>query len=335
MATQLLGSTAEILLEQVMGSIATFSDKEDKLELQQALSVILTQYDIKPALIASGHPDLQQKIKLFMSGKRLEGLSPLTLASYSIELRIFAKHVQKATDEITTADIRTYLGECDYLKTSSLSRRLSVLKSMFGWLTSEEIILRDPTRRIKPPKKEQRVPKALSIEELEMIREACVTPRERALVEVLYATGGRLSEIQKMNRQDIDYQAMSVLVVGKGNKERPVYFSFKALYHLKKYLMRRMDDVSALFITERQPYRRLSARGIQREVKSIAERSDVKKNVHPHIFRHTFATLMLNNGADLVAVQGLLGHTDPATTQIYASMTDERRKQSHKQYLVQ
>lgn len=307
----------------------------DKLELQQTLSSILSHYDIKPALIPNGHPDLQQKIKLFLSGKRLEGLSPLTLDSYAIELRIFAEHVQKATDEITTADIRTYLGECDYLKTSSLSRRLSVLKSMFSWLSNEGVIAKDVTKQIKPPKKEQRVPKALTIEELEMIREACITPRERALVEVLYATGGRLSEIQKMNRQDIDYQAMSVLVVGKGNKERPVYFSFKALYHLKKYLMRRMDDVDALFITERQPYRRLSARGIQREVKIIADRSEVKKNVHPHIFRHTFATLMLNNGADLVAVQGLLGHTDPATTQIYASMTDERRKQSHKQYLVQ
>jgi len=307
----------------------------DKPDIQQTLSAILALYDIKPALVPQGHPDLQQKIKLFIAGKKLEGLSKLTLDSYTLELRIFAEHINKATDEITTSDIRIYLGEFDHLKTSSISRRLSVLKSMFSWLANEKVITCDPTKQIKPPKKEQRVPKALTIEELEMIREACVTPRERALVEVLYATGGRLSEIQKMNRQDIDYQAMSVLVVGKGNKERPVYFSFKALYHLKKYLMRRMDNEAALFITERRPYRRLSARGIQREVGIIAGRSGVKKNVHPHIFRHTFATLMLNNGADLVAVQGLLGHTDPATTQIYASMTDERRKQSHKQYLVQ
>jgi len=96
-----------------------------------------------------------------------------------------------------------------------------------------------------------------------------------------------------------------------------------------------MDDVDALFVTERRPYRRLSNKGIQREVKVIAARSEVKKNVHPHIFRHTFATLMLNNGADLVAVQGLLGHVDPATTLIYSVLSDEKRKQSHKQYLVQ
>lgn len=334
MATQILSSTAEVMLEQVMEAIY-FPCEVDKLELQQTLTSVFAQYDIKPALIASGHPDLQQKIKLYLAGKRLEGLSALTLKSYALELRIFSEHVQKATDEITTADLRVYLGEWDHLKTSSLSKRLSVLKSMFGWLASEEIIPMDPTKRINPPRKEQRVPKALSIEELEMIREACVTPRERALVEVLYATGGRLSEIQRMNRQDIDYQAMSVLVIGKGDKERPVYFSFKALYHLKKYLMRRLDDDPALFITERKPYRRLSNRGIQCAIKSIAKRSEVKKNVYPHIFRHTFATLMLNNGAELVAVQGLLGHVDPATTLIYATLTDEKRKQSHKQYLVQ
>lgn len=327
-----LSSTAELMLEDIMTSIKYLKDENN---LREQIAEIIRAYDIKPAPIPEGHPDLAQKIKLFLSGKRLEGLSELTLEGYEIELRIFASKVPKAASEITTADLRIYLGEFDYLKMSSLSRKLSVLKSFFSWLTSEDILSKDPTRKIKPPKKENRLPKALTIEELEMIREACITPRERALIEVLYATGGRLSEIQKMSRGDIDYQSMSVLVVGKGNKERPVYFSFKAMYHLKKYLMRRADDVPALFVTERKPYRRLSARGIQREVKVIADRSGVKKNVHPHIFRHTFATLMLNNGADLAAVQGLLGHSDPATTQIYASMTDEKRKQSHKQYLVQ
>jgi len=307
----------------------------DKPYLQQSLSVILAQYDIKPALVPHGHPDLQQKIKLFLAGKKLEGIATSTLESYTLELRIFSQHINKATDEITTSDIRLFLSEFEHLKTSSISKKLSVLKSMFNWLTNEGAISKDITKQIKPPKKEKRSPKALSIEELEMIREACKTPRERAMIEVYYATGARLSEVQQLNREDINYQAMSVKVIGKGDKERTVYFSFKAMYHLKKYLMRRMDDVDALFVTERRPYRRLSNKGIQREVKVIAARSEVKKNVHPHIFRHTFATLMLNNGADLVAVQGLLGHVDPATTLIYSVLSDEKRKQSHKQYLVQ
>jgi len=335
MSQQILSSTAEILLEQIMCAVTLSCPKEDKQKLQQTITGILSQYDIKPALIPHGHPDLAAKIKLFLAGKRLEGLATSTLESYTLELRIFSEHINKATDEVTTSDIRLFLGEFGHLKTSSISKRLSVLKSMFGWLANERIIPNDPTKQIKPPRKEQRAPKALTIEELEMVREACITPRERALIEVYYATGARLTEVQQLNRQDIDYQAMSVLVVGKGDKERIVYFSFKAMYHLKKYLMRRNDDVDALFVTVRKPYRRLSTKGIQREVKIIAARSEVKKNVHPHIFRHTFATLMLNNGADLVAVQGLLGHVDPATTLIYSVLSDEKRKQSHKQYLVQ
>lgn len=330
-----LNSTAELMLEQVMNVVSFSCQTFDKQKLHESLSEIFVEYEIKPSPIPEGHPDLTAKIKLFLAGKRLEGLSELTLKGYALDLRIFAEHIQKATAEITTADIRTYLGEFNRLKSSSLSSKLSVLKSFFSWLTSEDILLKDPTKRIKPPKKEKRMPKALTVEELEMIREACRTPRERAMIEVYYATGARLTEVQQLNRDDIDWQTMSVQVVGKGNKERTVYLSFKAVYHLKKYLMRRIDNESALFITERKPYRRLSNRGIQREVKQIAERSGVKKNVHPHIFRHTFATLLLNNGADLVSVQGLLGHEDPATTQIYAQVTDEKKKSAHKQFLIQ
>lgn len=168
-----------------------------------------------------------------------------------------------------------------------------------------------------------------------MIRENCKTLRERALVEVLYATGGRLSEIQQLNRQDIDWQGRSAKVIGKGNKEREVYFSPRALYHLRKYLNSRQDEHPALFITQRRPFRRLSRRGIQREIKIIAERAGIKKNVHPHVYRHTFATLTLNNGADLVAVQSLLGHANPGTTQVYAQLTDQRRREQYQRYLVQ
>jgi len=318
-----------------MDTVFTFCPNVDKPDLQRAITTILAQYDIKPTLQMNGHPDLAQKVKLFLAGKRLEGLAKSTLEGYEHELRLFSRYVSRATDEITTGDIRIYLSEFEHLKTSSLSKRLSILKSMFGWLTAEKIILNDVTKQIKPPKKEQRIGKSLNIGELEMIREACVTPRERALMEVLYATGGRLSEIQKMSRGDIDYQSMSVSVIGKGNKQRIVYFSQKSMYHLKKYLMRRLDDDPALFVSVRKPHKRLSCRGIERVIKVISDRSEVEKNVHPHLFRHTFATLLLQNGASLIAVQELLGHSDPKTTMTYVSITSEQKKQSYDQYFVQ
>jgi len=303
--------------------------------MRTRLSEIISGYDIKRIEAEEAHPDLREKIDLFISGKQLEGLSKITLDGYRLHLRIFSDVVKKKVDDVTTADIRVYLGRYRNQKITTISTKLSVLKSFFGWLTAEEVIPRDPTTKIKPPKKEKRMPKALTIEELEMLREGCQNVRQRTLIEVLYATGCRLSEVQALNRHDIEFGTQSCRVIGKGNKEREVYFSFKALFHLKKYLFSRTDQESALIITERQPYRRLSRRGIQREIGIIAKQAGIQKKVSPHPLRHTFATLTLNNGADLVAVQELLGHENPATTQIYASISAERKREQHKKHLVQ
>lgn len=201
-------------------------------------------------------------------------------------------------------------------------------------MAGEEIISRDPASKLKPPKTEKRLPKALTIEELELLRESCQTVRQRAFIEILYATGCRLSEIHQLNRKDINVQSMSTNVIGKGNKEREVYLSYKAMYHLKKYLNSRTDDSEALMVSERQPYGRLSKRGIQREIKQIAKNAGLESKVSPHVLRHTFATLTLNNGAELVAVQELLGHSSPDTTLRYAKITEERKRDQHKKYLV-
>jgi Site-specific recombinase XerD len=328
-------AAGEHLLSQVTQSLFALCPTVSVPDIQARLSEIISQYDIKRIESEEPHPDLQEKIELFLSGKKLEGLSPLSLDGYRLQLRVFSEHVKKRVEDITTADLRVYLGRFQHLKSATLSSKLSVLKSFFGWLTAEDIIPKDPSAKIKPPKKEKRLPKALTIEELEMMREACKTIRERALIEAMYATGCRLSEVQKLNRSDINFTTQSCRVIGKGNKEREVYFSFKAIYHLKKYFLSRGDQEQALFITERRPYRRISKRGIQREIGIIAVRAKIPKNVTPHTLRHTFATLTLNNGAELVAVQELLGHENPATTQIYASITAERKREQHRKYLVQ
>lgn len=309
-------AAGEHFLSQVTQSLFGICPGVDLVDLRSKLSEIISEYDIKRVEPEHANPDLKEKIDLFLAGKQLEGLSKITLDGYKIHLRIFAEGVKKKVDDVTTADIRVYLARYKEQKIATISTKLSVLKSFFGWLTAEEILSRDPTTKIKPPKKEKRLPKALSIE-------------------VLYATGCRLSEVYAINRKDIDYNTHSCRVIGKGNKEREVYFSFKAMFHLKKYLLNRSDLEPALIITERQPYRRLSKRGIQREIGMIASVAGLEKKVSPHTLRHTFATLTLNNGADLVAVQELLGHENPATTQIYASITAERKREQHRKHLVQ
>lgn len=323
--------------EQLISEVAAYISELVPVNIEQVknkLSKILTKYHVKKVDLTDVHPDLMEKIQLFLSAKKLEGLSNVTLDGYHLELNTFSKKVKKRAENITTAEIRVYLGSFEKLKLSTVSRKLSVLKSFFGWLTAEEFLQRDPTSKIKPPKKEKRLPKALTIEELELLRESCKTNRQRAFLEILYATGCRLSEVHALNKSDINYRTASCRVIGKGNKEREVYFSPKAMYHLRKYLMNRTDDVDALMITERKPYRRLSKRGIQREIGIIAKQAGIEKKISPHTMRHTFATLILNNGADIAAVQALLGHEDPSTTQIYAQLTEEKKREHHKKYLV-
>lgn len=325
----------EQMLSEVVAMVYEMVPTVKISEMRNKLSSIMTKYHVKKIEEETIHPDLTEKIDLFLSSKKLEGLSINTINAYRLELSIFSQKVKKHTAEITSADIRVFLSQFPSLKLSSISKKLSVLKSFFSWVTSEEIIHRDPTVKIKPPKKEKRLPKALSIEELEMLREGCQTVRQRALLEVLYATGCRLSEVHDLNKNDINLQNMSTSVVGKGDKEREVYFSFKALFHLKKYLKFRVDNETALILTERKPYRRLSKRGIQREIGIIARNAGLEKKVSPHTLRHTFATLMLNNGADLVAIQHLLGHSDPQTTLIYSSLSDQRKREQYNKFLVQ
>jgi integrase/recombinase XerD len=299
------------------------------------LSTVLSEYYIQRVELGEVHPDLEDKIKLFISAKKLEGLSSITLDNYLMELSMFADIVKKKVEDIATADVRMYLSQDGTLKMSTIRKKLSVLKSFFSWLASEEYIKRDPTTKLKAPKEEYRLPKSLSIEELEMLRESCDTVRQRAFLEILYATGCRLSEVHGLDKANINLQNMSTLVIGKGDKQREVYFSIRAMYHLGKYIKGRNDNCEALMVTERKPYRRLSKRGIQREIDIIAQKAGLQDKVSPHVLRHTFATLTLNNGADLVVIQELLGHSSPDTTLRYAKITHERKREQHKKFLIQ
>lgn len=328
-------NASEQLLSDVVAVIyETFPNLEVE-RTKSILSTVISQYHVQRVEANEPHPDGEEKIKLFISSKHLEGLSRSTLDGYVLELRIFFRYVKKRTESITAADIRAFLGKFNHLKMSTIGKKLSVLKSFFGWLTAEEILPRDPSAKLKTPKLEKRLPKALTIPELEMLREACKTVRQRAFIEIMYATGCRLSEVYGMDRDAINHQSMSCRVIGKGNKEREVYFSFKAMYHLTKYLKSRTDDCEALMVTERKPHRRLTKRGIQREISVIAKAAGLQNKVSPHVLRHTFATLTLNNGAELVAVQELMGHSHPQTTLRYARITEERKREQHKKYLVQ
>jgi site-specific recombinase XerD len=323
------------LMIDALSIVSTIAPDADMTKITHRLEEAFGNYEIERKTHVEIAQDLPEKVVMFISAKRLEGLSYNTLKDYELELRLFAAKCPLAVAQVSTAAIRSYLGGIDDVAASTIGKKLSVLKSFFAWLVGEEFILRDPTAKIKTPKTPKRLPKGLSAEHLEMVRESCVSSRERALLEIFYSTGCRLSEIANMNRSHLDTRAKSIRVIGKGDKERIVYLSFKALYHLERYLDERTDDCEALFVTDRRPHRRMRNSTIQQIVRRIASRADISTNLHPHRFRHTFATSLMDAGIDLVDLQHLLGHSSPATSLVYASVSEERKQRAHRKYHVQ
>lgn len=327
----------EVIIKVLNQAMDEFSEiPTDKL--RRILDMVLYDYEVKPAEKALVlRSNIRDMAGLYLASKRVEGLSEITLKNYGYRLRRFMSFMGKNAEDVNAMDIRMYLAA--YQKHSgcantTLESEVAGLKSFFGWLEDEEYIIKSPMRKINMPKTEKRMREALTPEELELLRDNCKTLRERALVEFFYSTGCRLDEVVKVNKPDINWQDLSLHVIGKGNKEREVFISEKGKVHIRKYLMSRMDDCDSVFTTERQPIRKLGRRSIERIFEALGKAAGITKQVSPHVIRHTTATDMLRHGAALSEVQAYLGHEDPSTTQIYAQISDEAVRVAHRKSIL-
>ena len=290
-------------------------------------------------------PTLTAALRSYLEAKRLDGYGPRTLYSYRRQLQHLTIRLGSDTlvDQIQLEHLRTYLSGFTHLKTSSLANRVRVVKVFFKWLHEEETLLRNPAVKLKEPRLPHRIPKALSIEEVELLRDACESPLEHALVEFFFATGCRVGEAHALDQDKLDWTRRSAIVLGKGNKEREVYFGAKAALWLRRYLSNREDSSSALFVTDRRRVQengnlsrqRMSISQMQRVFKRVAARCDLEKRVTPHVLRHTLATLLLNQDAPIAAVQSILGHASPTTTQLYVHLSGESRQATYRRYFPQ
>ena len=280
--------------------------------------------------------DLNKRIKYYLGAKRIEGLSPRTLANNKYTLELFSERVNKSASRITTDDIRgyiTYLSDTRHLAETSLQTHINTLRAFLGWLYMEEKIKKNPMLKIRSLKLDKKnARQALSVEELERLRDACDGYREKALVEFLVSTGCRLSEVTQLRADSLNFSDRSVLVTGKGDKDRVVYFSVRARLMLQEYIKERKGG-DGLFVSTKAPYLPLKQRAIQRIIQAISERAGLSIRVHPHLLRHTFATHALNAGMDVTAIQRLLGHEDISTTQIYAAMNEDVIKHQYNKYV--
>lgn len=248
-------------------------------------------------------------------------------------LRHFSQNIHKNIIDITTMDMRMYLAEYTKdtgISKSTLENKIDIFRSLFGWLHENEYIEKNPMIKIKRMRTENKMREPLTQYQVEEVRDACDTIRSSAIYEFLLATGLRVSELQQLNKDDIDMNNMKVKVLGKGQKERIVYFNEKAKLSMLKYLNSRVDDNEALIVGIKYPYDRFSVRGIEREMARLGKNANLTVSVFPHKIRHNYATNLLGRGSSLDVIQRLMGHESPSTTLIYAKIDNKNVENTYR-----
>lgn len=258
--------------------------------------------------------------------------SPYTLLNYRLDLTEFFDFIEeKPIDKIEYSDFRRYLAQLRtrQFKPRSLARKLSSIRSFFRFLQREGLIKENPAVLLVTPKLDKTLPKFLSEEEMTKLIEAPrldknAGQRDKAIFETLYSSGLRVSELVGLNIEHIDFIGNVVKVMGKGKKERIVPIGDQALKEIRAYLASRNSNERAVFLNKNG--KRLTDRSIRNIVNKHILNTSVTMKVSPHVVRHSFATHLLNRGADLRSVQELLGHVNLSTTQIYTHVTTDRLK---------
>jgi integrase/recombinase XerD len=314
---------------------------ETIIDVLGLLDNLAARYEIhkKETSLSLFHDELPEIVKIYLVSKKIEGLAQTTLDTYLRTLTLFFREIRKPPAQITTNDIRVYLYRYQQERACtnrSLDKYRQYLASFFCWAVDEGYVQCNPMKTIPAIKYEKKQRKNLTQLELEYLRNSCQTSRERAVIEFLFSTGCRVSEIAGVKKADVDWNARTVHLFGKGSKHRTSYLNAKAEVTLKAYLDTRADDSEFLFVTERKPYRQLTTCALEKIVRNIASRTSSQMNTHvtPHVLRHTTATLALQNGMPIADISKLLGHEKIETTMIYAHTCMESVQAGHRKFVI-
>jgi integrase/recombinase XerC len=253
-----------------------------------------------------------------------KGASPHTLNNYRRDLEGFVAHVPVVLTGVKESHIISLAGKLrSERKKSTVARKLSAIRSFFKFLERKGLVKKNPAALISCPKIEKRLPAVLTVEEAKEFVESPASARDRAILEVLYSTGARVSELAGLDTGDINLNDSTVRILGKGRKERIAVLGSFALKALKYYMEKERGFGQGPLFTGRSG-RRITPRTVERLVKKYALSSRIAKTPTPHSIRHTFATHLLDGGADLRIIQELLGHARLSTTQRYTKVSVAR-----------
>jgi len=318
---------------EVMQQLLREFDNSQLEVVERALRNCLIDYDIEQSTnILIEEVDY---IDSFLSAKKLEGRSDKTLTYYKKTIERMLDSIDKRIGSITTDDLRLYLSE--YQEEKSVSKVTvdnirRILSSFFGWLEDEDYIVKSPVRRIHKVKTGKVIKETFTDENLELMRDNCECIRDLAIIDLLASTGMRIGEMVLLNIDDINFEERECIVLGKGDKERIVYFDARSKMHLKQYLDSRHDDNEALFVSLKAPHRRITIGAIELRLRELGNKLNIPKT-HPHKFRRTLATMAIDKGMPIEQLQCLLGHQRIDTTLQYAMVKQSNVKTAHRKYL--
>ena len=319
-------SSVETVINAVLSEMQSLLDPHQLKHLAITLRRALGPKQAEPG---------QDLLALFLTAKEVEGCSPKTIAYYEATLQHMNTTLAKPYTQVESDDLRRYLNDYEVNRGSSkvtIDNIRRIMSSFFSWLEDEDYIVKSPVRRIRRVKTAQVTKEVLSDEELEVLRDACESKRDLAIVDLLASTGMRIGELVRLDRKDVNLHERECLVMGKGNKQRPVYFDARAKLHLTEYLSSRVDKSPALFVALDSSARRITVGSIELRLRDLGRSAGINR-VHPHKFRRTLATHAIDKGMPIEQVQKLLGHAKIDTTMYYAMVNQSNVKASHRKYL--
>lgn len=314
----------------ILNEMSEYLSVTQMRKLQEVMLKVFSEKAESKRIIPNG-----EYLTIFLEAKRIEGCSRRTIQYYRVTIEKMFRVILEPVRKITTEDMRTYLSEyqkaneCSKVTVDNVRRNLS---SFFSWLEEENYILKSPMRRIHKIKTNQQVKEVISDEDIERLRDKCTCKRDLAMIDLLYSTGIRVGELVNLNIDDVDFEARECIVLGKGGKERKVYFDAKAKLHLQNYIDGRNDSNPALFVTLDEPHDRLKISGVEIRIRQLGRRLKISR-IHPHKFRRTMATRAIDKGMPIEQVQKILGHSQIDTTMQYAMVNQNNVKSSHQRYI--
>ena len=330
----------ETPIQAIEQAMLPFLSNQHLKQLHTVLEVVLSQYDMQPKespMPLNGlEPSNQSLANRFLFAKQLEGCSENTIRYYRATIKRLLASIDEPISCLRTDDLRAYLAKYEQVNQCSkanVDNVRRILSSFFSWLEDEDYILKSPIRRIKKIRSAKTVKDTYTDEALERMRDGAKCIRDLAMIDLLASTGMRVGELVNLDIADVDFEHRECVVLGKGNKERPVYFDARTKIHLRNYLAARTDSSPALFVSLQKPHNRLQISGVESRLRALGKRLGLGR-VHPHKFRRTLATRVIDKGMPIEQVQRLLGHAKIDTTLMYAMVDQDNVRASHRRYIA-